>query len=59
MEEKEIWKDVVGWEDDYMVSSYGRIMMKEHSYSMPNGGIKVIPHHILNTITTNKHREYE
>lgn len=54
--EQEIWKDVVGWEGDYMVSSYGRIMMKEHSYLMPNGGTKVIPHHILNTtITKNKY----
>ena len=27
--EGEIWKDVIGYEETYMVSSYGRVVFKE------------------------------
>lgn len=39
--EGEIWKDVVGYEDGFMVSSFGRIMRKEYTWSKPDDNIPI------------------
>ena len=35
--EKEIWKDIEGYEDDYMISSYGRVRSVDRMKTLSNG----------------------
>lgn len=35
--EKEIWKDIKGYEDDYMISSYGRVRSVDRMKTLSNG----------------------
>lgn len=45
--ESEVWKPVVGFEEKYMVSNFGRVRTVERDVITPHGGIKHIPQHIL------------
>ena len=46
-DQEEIWKDVEGFEDSYMISSFGRVKSKDRVVSMKNGGTKPIIGKIL------------
>lgn len=41
--EGEIWKDVIGFEDLYMISSFGRVVFKERFRNNGNGGYLMPP----------------
>lgn len=60
--EGEEWKDVVGFEDHYMVSSYGRIMSKGRELNIPYLGITRIktldPKLMSVTVHHNKRHSY-
>jgi hypothetical protein len=49
--EGEIWKDVIGYEETYMVSSYGRVVFKERFRDNGNGGYVMPPKlcHLMET----------
>ena len=45
----EEWKDVVGYEGLYKVSSIGRIERQEYSQTLPNGSVGIIKKHYVKT----------
>lgn len=49
--EGEIWKDVIGYEELYMVSSFGRVMFKRRFRNNGNGGYLMPPKlcHLMET----------
>lgn len=49
----EVWRDVVGYENKFMVSNMGRVKMLERKV-LANKSIKTIKEHILNQYVTEK-----
>ena len=45
--EGEIWKDVVGYEERYMVSSFGRVCSLQRKVNVGNGGWRISPQKLL------------
>src|SRR5690625_2000937 len=41
--EKEIWKDIVGYENEYQVSNFGRVRSKDRYVPHKNGSKRVVP----------------
>lgn len=54
--EGEEWRDVVGYEEHYMISSYGRIMSKGRQLSIPYLGIERIKTLDPKLMSTTEHR---
>lgn len=50
-QEGEIWKDVVGWENSYSVSNFGRIKSKARTRAGKNGTESIISEKIKKTYT--------
>ena len=55
--EKEVWKDVVGYEGLYMVSSMGRVKSLEREANIRNGGIRTCSERILKQTNKNGYKQ--